>query len=474
MKKTILRILCCVLAMMLMLSIAACGTGENKDNADNRRILKWEVLKAGYGSVPYEKVAEAFMAEHPDVLVKIVFNPSITDTTASRLESNTNLADVYSFKSMESIKRWVAEGWVEPLDDVYGAELSTGKTVSESMTGNAQQVCSYNGTPYAIPEYIAVNGFVYNKSLFDRYGWQIPETTADLEKLCKQILKDTDGAVAPIVYCGGAADGYLYFAVENWVYSYEGISNLDTFYRFENAEVFNPAQYKGKMYALQNLQKFFYDEGNYTMTGSTGMTHIVAQSKLIQGQAAMMLNGSWFENEMSEVLNQNPDVEMGMFAIPEVSDPSGKVLHSDNYTTEDGKQVIQASYGSYYFIPSNAANKEDAKEFLRFLSEPEANEIYTRYTNSIRPFEYDISPDAEAYADMSSFGKSVLTLSSENYLYAPNITNPIAIKGLTGFWSRGKTPYIDIRDGVETINSALQNEYDYASNNWDNWLDMTE
>lgn len=64
---------------------------------------------------------------------------------------------------------------------------------------------------------------------------------------------------------------------------------------------------------------------------------------------------------------------------------------------------------------------------------------------------YDIAPDAKAYADMSSFGKSVLTLSGENYLYAPNITNPIAIKGLTGFWSRGKTSYIDIRDGVETI-----------------------
>ena len=68
----------------------------------------------------------------------------------------------------------------------------------------------------------------------------------------------------------------------------------------------------------------------------------------------------------------------------------------------------------------------------------------------------------------------MLTLSGENYLYAPNVTNPIAIKGLTGFWSRGKTPYIDIRDGVETINSSLQNEYDYASNNWDNWLDMVE
>lgn len=474
MKKSIMKILCLAMAVLLMLSVTACGGSGDDDSADGRRILKWEVLKAGYGTAPYEAVANAFMEVHPDVLVKINFNPSITDTTGSRLESNTNLSDVYSFKSMESIKRWVAQGWVEPLDDVYSAKLSTGATVSESMTGNAQEVCTYNGTAYAIPEYISVNGFVYNKSLFDQYGWAVPTTTTELEKLCKQILKDTDGAVSPIVYCGGAADGYLYFAVENWVYSYEGISNLDTFYAYEDAEVFNPAQYKGKMYALQNLQKFFYDEGNYTMTGSSGMTHIVAQSKLIQGQAAMMLNGSWFENEMSEVLAQNPDVEMAMFAIPEMSDPSGKVLHSDNYTTENDQQVIQSGYGAYYFIPSNAANKEDAKEFLRFLSEPETNALYTSYTNSIRPFDYDLSPDAESYANMSSFGKSVLELSSKNYLYAANVTNPIAIKGLTGFWSRGKTPYIDIRDGVESINDALQNDYDYARNNWDSWLSMVE
>lgn len=474
MKKSIMKILCLAMAVLLMLSVTACGGSGDDDSADGRRILKWEVLKAGYGTAPYEAVANAFMEAHPDVLVKINFNPSITDTTGSRLESNTNLADVYSFKSMESIKRWVAQGWVEPLDDVYSAKLSTGATVSESMTGNAQEVCTYNGTAYAIPEYISVNGFVYNKSLFDQYGWEVPTTTTELEKLCKQILKDTDGEVSPIVYCGGAADGYLYFAVENWVYSYEGISNLDTFFAYEDAEVFNPAQYKGKMYALQNLQKFFYDEGNYTMTGSSGMTHIVAQSKLIQGQAAMMLNGSWFENEMSEVLAQNPDVEMAMFAIPEMSDPSGKVLHSDNYTTENDQQVIQSGYGAYYFIPSNAANKEDAKEFLRFLSEPETNALYTSYTNAIRPFDYDLSPDAESYANMSSFGKSVLELSSKNYLYAANVTNPIAIKGLTGFWSRGKTPYIDIRDGVESINDALQNDYDYARNNWDSWLSMVE
>ena len=473
MKKRLLRVISFMMMLIMALSMVACGSKEGEET-DGKRILKWEVLKAGYGSTAYEKVAEAFMEENPDILVKINFNPSIVETTASRLESNNNLADVYSYRDIEAIKRWTASGYIEPLDELYEETLSTGKTIRESLTGKAAEVCSYNGATYAIPEYTSVNGMVYNKTLFDKYGWKIPTTTAELDKLCKKILTDTNKEVSPIVYCGGAADGYLYFAVENWTTQYEGISQLDTFYRFDNAEVFNPNLYKGKMYALQNLSKFFYDEGNYTMTGSTGMTHIVAQSKLIQGEAAMMLNGSWFESEMSEVLAQNPDVEIGIFPVPQLSDSQGNILYSSNYTTEDGRRVLKASYGAYYFVPAEAENKDDAMKFMKFLSEPDTCALYTRYSNAVRPFDYELSPDAEIYKDATYFAKDVLKFAEENYLYAPNVTNPIAIKGLTGFWGRGRAPYIDIRDKVETVNQALQNDYEYAKNNWNSWLDMVE
>ena len=472
MKKSILKKMCLLLVVIMVLGVTGCG--DKKVGNDDRRILKWEVLKAGYGSTAYEKIAEAFMEEHPDVLVKINFNPSITETTGSRLESNTNLADVYSYRDIEAIKRWTANGYVEALDELYAAELSTGKTVKDSMTGNAAEVCSYNGTAYAIPEYTNVQGFVYNKSLFEQYGWEIPNTTAELDKLCRRILEDTDSKVSPIVYCGGAGEGYLYFAVKQWVSQYEGISQMDTFYNFDSAEVFNPSNYKGKMYALQNLQKFFYDEGNYTMTGSTGMTHIVAQSKIIKGEAAMMLTGAWFETEMSEALAELPDKEFGLFPVPQLSDSKGNVLHSANYTTVEEKRVIESEYGAYYFIPANASNKDDAMEFMKFLSEPSTCELYTRYTNVVRPFEYELSADAEIYSDMSTFGKSVLTLAHDHYLYSPNNSSQLAVKGLTGYWSRGKSPYVDLRDGVETVNQILQNDYEYAKQNWNSMLEMVE
>ncbi len=465
MKKRMIQLICLVLVVCSVIGLTACG---GKSSAKN--VLKWEVLRAGYGNIPYEKLADAFMKEHPDIQVKIIFNPDIRTTTAAKLESNNNnISDVYSVDNIDNIKRWAINGWVEPIDDIFDTKLSTGKTIRESLTGNAADCCSYQGKAYAIPEYQNVTGFVYNKTLFDQNNWKIPKTTAELETLCKAIQKK---GIAPIVYCGASAGGYLYFGAENWTYQYEGIANLDKFYTFSSAEVFNPAVYKGKEYALKNMQKFLF--GKYTMLNSEGMTHINAQTELIKGNAAMMMNGSWFENEMSKVLAENPNVELGMFPIPEDSDSSGKVRHSDTYTTVDNKRVIQASYGSFYFIPTKAANKETAKMFMKFLSEPSSCELYTQHTNAIRPLDYEVSPDAAVYKDMSFFGKCILQMAHDNYLYAPYTTSSIALKGLTGFWARGNNPYIDIRDGVETVKQALQKDYDFAKASWNQWKKETD
>ena len=73
---------------------------------------------------------------------------------------------------------------------------------------------------------------------------------------------------------------------------------------------------------------------------------------------------------------------------------------------------------------------------------------------------------------MTSFGKSVLTINAENYVYAPNVTSDIAIKGLTGYWARGSWPYNKVKNGEETPEQVIQKDYDYAKTNWSRFLGM--
>lgn len=469
--RKVTKILSLLTAATLCFSATACGGGSESEDGvtnDGRRILNVEVLKAGIGEEPYRAVAAAFMAEHPDVLVKLNFNVNIISTTGARLESNNNVADVYSYRSLEAIKRWKINGWVESIDDVYSSTLSNGKTVAESVTGNTQAVCSYNDEAIAIPEYCNIAGFVYNMSMFEKYGWEVPTTTKELEDLCKRIKSDTNNTVAPIVYCGNAADGYLYEAEYAWDYQYSGIDDLDRLYSYESAEVFAPENSQGKLLGIKAVEKFFF--GDYVMTGSEGKDHIEAQTNVIAGEAAMIVTGSWFETEMKKILAEVTDVKLGMFAIPELSDDEGNVLHSDTYRTEDGKRVIPGNGTSYWFVPSMAKNKDDAKEFLKFMSEPKACEIYTAASNNIRPLEYDKDPDSDAYKDMSSFGKSVLSIAQDFYFYQPNVTNNIAIKGLTSYWARGGWPFYNVRDGIETAEQVISKDYDYAKKNWAKWL----
>lgn len=471
-----IKALSVVLAVCMLgsMGLTACGggNGDNSDVApDGRKIIKWEFLKAGIGTAVYEKVAQAYMAKNPDILIKLVPNPNLISTTSAKLESGNNLSDVFSFREIRLIKEWVDKGWVEDISDVYETQLSNGKTVKDSMSGSTAELSNHKGKYYAIPEYMQMEGFVYNKNLFTQYEWEIPETTADLDTLCAQIKADTNGTVAPLVYCGGAADGYLYYPMNNWFYQYLGIDNLNEFYSYGSTEVFATTGKfaEGKTKGLENLQKYFLNlDVNYTMEGSKGKDHIEAQTNIILGEAAMMPMGSWFETEMSKILESNPNVEIGFMKIPAMSDASGNIYRAEGYTTVDNKEVVEGHMGSYYFIPKAANNMEEAKKFLTWLNEPEANAIYTQYSSNIRPLEYNEADIAK----FSSFGKDILAFKNSVYPYAPNVTQPAAIAGVISLWPQGGYPYYKIQDKEMTIAQYLKADYDYVTKNWSQWQEI--
>ncbi len=466
MKKSKILSIVMAAAMAASLGLTACKGGDGPEtDPSGRRILKWEFLKAGIGTEVYEALASAYMEEHPDVLVKLVPNVNIISTTSPKLETGNNLADLYSFRDIRLIKEWVDNDWVEDISDVYAETLSSGKTVKDSMTGTAAELSLHNEKYWAIPEYISLSGFVYNKTLFEANGWEVPETTKELDDLCKKIKAK---GIAPIVYCGAAADGYIYCPMNNWFNSYLGVANLDTLYEYASPEVFNPDSVYGtaKKLGLQELQKYFLNlDTNYTMEGSKGKDHIEAQTNVIVGEAAMIATGSWFETEMSKVLAANPDVEIGFMRFPVISDSSGNVLHAEGYTTVDNKEVIQGNMGAHYFIPKAAANKDDAKDFLAWLCEPKANGIYTRYSSNVRPFEY-----ADGELDgVSAFGKDVLAVTNNNYVYTSNSTHPAALAGVVSMWPRGGYPFFKIQDDLTTIDEYLKEDYDHVTKNWSSW-----
>lgn len=483
--KTLNKILSLSCAALVALSATACGVDlpSSGDGEESLELMKtggreviFEYLDAGFGNNPYIAVANGFMKRHPDVQIRTLANRQIAGTTANNLDSGTGVSSIYSYP-YDTMKTWIANGWIEDLTDLLDRETLDGRTMRESITGGAEKAISVNNKMYAVPEYTSVTGFIYNVALFEQYGWEVPNTTKELEELCKKILADTNNKVAPITWCKDA-EGYLYFATENWISQYEGVANMEKFYEYESAEIYaledNDAGslYSAKYGALKNLVKFFLPmkEGGYAHDLSRTIDNTSAQYAVMEGTCAMMLNGSWFENEMSLYWG---DEKIGMFPVPQLCDEEGEVMRASNYTAVEGdKRVLSANYGAYYFIPTAAPNKDDAKDFLLYLSSEEACEIYTQYSNAVRPFIYDCGKETELYQNASFFGKYVLEMADQYYLYSPVSNSALDLKGKAGLWPRGARVESEILAASADKNPLywLQKDYNFAQSSWEDWL----
>ena len=415
-----------LLAVISALTMTGCKTSAASGSKD---VIKFQFLKAGLGLEVYENLAKAYEAEHPGVTVKLIPNYDVNADVDKHLSSG-KCSDIYSIRDIGKMKRMFVNKQIISLNDVYNSEIADGQKLIDLIDEQAADFCEYNGNYICVPEYMNINGYVYNKSLFNEKGWTIPETTEEMSALFEKIRNDTNDSVKPLTTCA-AADGYFYYLLNGINNGYEGLANLKEIYKFDTPEIWNPANRTGKVYAMQTMRDWYLEANGNVVPGSLGNDHITSQKQILNRQAAMMVNGSWFENEMASYKTNNDD--LAMFPVPEYSS-GGEIQHAPGYTTENGKSIISCEYTACYIIPSRAANKEGAIDFLKFISRPDMCELYTKSCNSVRPFKYNKDSSSAAYKDMSTFGKSVLDIANNNTSFVPYSKSQYVISEGLDFW----------------------------------------
>ena len=443
-----------LLAIVVSLVIPGC-------KSSNKNEIKFQFLKAGMGLEVYENLAKAYEAEHPGVKVKLIPNYDVNADVDKHLSSG-RCSDIYSVRDITKLKRFFISGDIVSLNDVYDSEIVDGQKLIDLIEPAAADYCEYNGNYICVPEYMNVNGFVYNKKLFDEKGWTVPTTTEEMTALAEKIKADTGDTIKAFVTCA-PADGYFYYLLNGISDAYEGLTNLENIYKFDTPEIWNPVNREGKRYGMQTMRDWYTDPEDgkgYVLHGSIGQTHTVSQEQLVKNKAAMMLNGSWFESEMKSYLDPAID-EMAMFKIPEYSE-GGVVLHNEGYDTKDGKGIIGCEFPASFIIPSKAKNIEGAKDFLKFISRPDICELFTKSCNSVRPFKYNKDSSSEVYKDMTTFGKSVLDIANNNNPFIEYSKSQLTISAELMFWPLEDDRYhikAMLQNGT-SIDTRLQAEYD--------------
>ncbi|MBQ9117826.1 MAG: extracellular solute-binding protein [Clostridia bacterium] len=399
--------------------------------------------ETGYGSAFIEQWKEEFEELNPEATVVLEGLPTMTAEVENRLRTGTMVPDVFIVLET-GWQKMATSGWLEPLNDVYEATAYTddsGKdvTIMEFMNpGMRDYGKMLDGNYYAIPWTDNANGIIYNKTLFEKKDWEVPETFDELVELCDTIT--ADGEVAPFAILPGYGD----YIAATWWAQYEGPTNYRRFFDYENP---NGYLQEGRVEAINAMSELFFDPYSedlfsYKKNQVPGVSeHTDAQRAFGLQQAAMIVEGAHLEHEGANFLAPDGEIlfEYEMMPTPflenAVKDANG------NY-----RNIFASQAGDFMCIPKKANNVAGAKEFLKFINSKQGCESFTRSTNGAqRPFQYKAS-EVEG-VNASGFMKSCQRIYESSEIVYHYSTSYMNWTNKLGKWPGVGIPYSDLFEG---------------------------
>lgn len=471
----------CMSAILTVSALAfvACSPSSGSDDY----LLTIAYDNGGYGRVWLDEAVEKFCAQEGIDKDKVLVEAEkgVTEAMETHFDSETMIRDV-CITEESTQRKWAAQGYLEPLDDVFAATLSSGKTV-ESVLKEGYKDLGYLKTDrlgehyYLFPFTQGAGGIYYNKTLFEQKGWKLPQTFDELKSLCKKIFSeevvdqpDKDKQIYPLV-CSSDISNYWDFVVENWWVQLLGIEEYRNFCKFDKPELFVEDSVYGKT-KIEALNAFADltvadavsgAERKWVITDSADYN--AAQMLFCQGRAAMMPNGAWLESEMRASIPEG--MEIALMPTPYLA--NAKKDAEGNYI-----RVNYSCSANSMFIPAKAAHKELAKKFIVFLSEEAQVKAFVAETGSPRPFNYAI----DNLEGLTACQKSVIEAwqNSQNFVFIT--TSKLSVTGIAFPWKKGypygQMIFKDANGNRKSGADYVKEEAEFVATEWNNWIANAE
>ena len=282
---------------------------------------------------------------NPNFTWEYEYIPSEDLTTKIKtLAGSNDLPDVFAYESGKPIVELIE---ADKIVDI-GAELARiGSTdfVTPSAT-SLLETLSDTDTIYDLPLGLNVEGFWYNKALFEEAGIEVPETMDDFEKALETLYK---AGIQPLVAGGASGETWGSTRLVNAV-TVRTVGN-DAMKKAADGE----AKYTDEGYVAAAQKIADWAAAGYFGEGINTVTMNAAGQMLMNGQAAIFYNGSWFAGNLNSEDNKAGEDGIGFFNIP-VADPAisdidsysmncGNILCFDKAKYDDG-----AAWFMKYFV----------------------------------------------------------------------------------------------------------------------------
>ncbi|WP_139109953.1 ABC transporter substrate-binding protein [Ensifer sp. LC163] len=290
---------------------------------------------------------DEFAKAHPDIKLDVV----AAEQSAYKTKLNTAMAsgnppDVFYTLPGGFLNAFVNGGQMYALD----ADLAKDGW-GDSFLESALAQTSKDGHAYAVPVDVDSVVFWYDKALFAENGWTVPSSYDELLALAETIKGE---GIVPFAL--GNKDAWpATFWFQYLEMRLKGSGVVSSFVNKDAKAALGDEATK----ALEHVAAL--SSKGYFPIGFNGMGDQEANMLFLNGQAAMMLNGTW---QIGASADAPEGFELGYFAFPTVKDGAG-----------DQSDVL-AGVAATFGISQKAENKADAVTLLKFLT---SREVMTKY-----------------------------------------------------------------------------------------------
>lgn len=504
------KIISFVICACVVLSAGACN--KNKINQKQSDVLKIDLLDAGYGTEFCYKLKEIFEKEHPGKTVDIKSSRTMQLTVENKILAGPSRNDVDLFITSYSDFRGLVDkgaravkGYkccIEDLTEIYESVDEKGVKIKDKLNAEFTDYVTMKGKYYAVPWASGPCGFMYNKTLFDYYGWKIPETVSELEDFCKQVnseRKSGKHGVYPIVYPGYSGSSYWSYVYNTWTCQYEGLENYKAFWQggllksdgtYDYANGWQVYKQQGRLESLKALKRIL-GNSDYIMPASSTKAHSDAQADMLMGRAAIVPSGDWIEREMSgsdfycQGIEGKPKTEIGYLKTPLLDVVASWAKYKDQSGIDDEtgleKSVLYQRYleaGNYAYslgyqhlalMPSYSNARELAIDFLKLLVSDRGSDIFLQYAGSPSPFKQNYSDEEIEKLSLNEFRKEKIKFAKNGKYITYYETSPIRYKaGAANYMVN--VPEDVIPEGNITPEQIYNQEAENAQAMWSSWL----
>lgn len=159
------------------------------------KILNLAVFEGGQGKDYWLAVKQRFESDYPGVTVNLTSSPKIMEILKPQIAVG-NPPDIIYISQSETtgmIEEMLIDKLLLDLTDVFeGNALDNQEPLKNKMLDGILDYANPlgDGKIYAAPFYTSPMGLIYNKTLFEKKGWKLPETWDEFLKLGELTKKD--------------------------------------------------------------------------------------------------------------------------------------------------------------------------------------------------------------------------------------------------------------------------------------------